>query len=164
MQATLGIDAATMERASTKLKNLVGRAAVLASWLETSWTYDYPDVEFIADGVTGNATFVAACNISFYGGPFQLAPEASFSSRRLHLVTFSGAGGIDTSRFVFNLLLGRHLEMDGVDCKPLDELILQAPLSAPLQLDGDVIELEAPLTIRLAPERILLLKPPADAN
>ena len=62
--ATLGIDAATMARASTKLKNLVGRAAVVASWFETALAYDYPDVEFIADGETRKATFVAACNIA----------------------------------------------------------------------------------------------------
>ena len=164
MQASLGIDAATMARASRRLKNLVGRVAVLASWLETSWKYGYPDVEYVADGVAGKATFVAACNIAFYGGPFQLAPEATFSSRSLHLVTFSGAGGVDASRFTFNLLRGRHLGMEGVDSRPLGELILPAPLSAPLQLDGDVIELEAPLEIRLAPERVVLLRPRVDAG
>ncbi len=164
MQVSLGIDAATMAGASTRLKNLVGRAAILASWLETSWTYGYPDIEYVADGVAGKATFVAACNIAFYGGPFQLAPEATFSSRRLHLVTFSGQGSLDASRFAFNLLRGRHLDMEGVDSRPLDELILPAPLSAPLQLDGDVIELDAPLEIRLAAERVVLLRPPADAD
>ena len=162
--ATLGIDAATMARASTKLKNLVGRAAVAISWFETAIAYDYPEIEFVADGAAGSATFVAACNIAYYGGQFKLAPEASFTSRNLHLVTFVGDGGVNAARFLTNLLLGRHLEMTTVEHRPLANLTLTAPLSAPLQLDGDVIEIDAPVEIRLAQERVVLLAAPADAS
>jgi len=155
--ATLGIDAATMARASTKLKNLVGRAAVVASWFETAVVYDYPEIEFVANDVPGRATFVAACNIAYYGGPFKLAPAASFSSHDLQLVTFAGEGSFKAARFAANLLLGRHLEMPGVDHRTLSNLTLTAPLAAPLQLDGDVIEFDGPVEIRLAPERVILL-------
>lgn len=162
--ATLGIDAATMARASTKLKNLVGRAAVAVSWFETAIVYDYPEVQYVADGESGSATFVAACNIAYYGGPFELAPGASFTSHDLHLVTFAGEGGFKAARFAANLLLGRHLEMPGVEHRPRTKLTLEAPLSAPLQLDGDVIEIDAPVEIRLASDKVTLLATHSDAS
>ena len=45
-----------------------------------------------------------------------------------------------------------------------EKCVLTAPLSAPLQLDGDVIEIDAPVEIRLAQERVVLLAAPADAS
>jgi diacylglycerol kinase (ATP) len=155
--ASLGVDAAMMAEASTRLKNLAGRAGVVATGLRTWWTYDYPQIPYSADGEASSATLFAVCNIAHYAGDFQLAPGASFNDHRLHLVAFTGAGRAATANFVFQLTLGRHLDMSEIEIRPVTEATVPAPLTAPFELDGDPIETEGPLTIKLAQQRITLL-------
>ena len=102
---------------------------------------------------------MAAANIAEYGGDFRLAPDASFFNHRLTLVTFTGRSRLSMLRFAVNLVTGRHLRMKGVESRSLTELHIPGPLVAPLQLDGDYLELAPPLHIRLAVQRIRLLKP-----
>ena len=52
-----------------------------------------------------------------------------------------------------------HLKMGRVDSRPLRELHIPGPIAAPLQLDGDFLEFEPPLVIRLSDHRIRLLMP-----
>jgi YegS/Rv2252/BmrU family lipid kinase len=154
---SLGIDAAIMDEASTRLKNLAGRLGVAITAMRTWLTYDYPEVCYTADGQNGTATFLAICNIAHYAGDFLLAPQAEFTDHRLHLVAFTGAGPIATARFVAGLAFGRHAKMREVEIRPVEEVTIPAPLPSPLQLDGDAVSLEGPLTVRLSPERVTLL-------
>ena len=157
MQATLGLDAAIMAEVPARLKRIAGRAAVALSGLRTWARYPSPRITYAADGETSSAYFVAACNIAHYAGDFLLAPQAGFQTRRLDLVTLETPGRPALLRFVLRLALGRHLEMKGVASRSIDRLELPAPLGAPLQLDGDHLELEPPLRIRLADQRLRLL-------
>ena len=159
MLVSLGVDAAAMARVSSRFKNVAGRGAVVVSGLATWWGYAYPEIAWEADGDAGRSTFLAASNIAEYGGDFKLAPDASFFNHRLTLLTYSGKGRLAALRFASGLLLGRHLKMAGVDSRPLRELRIPGPLAAPLELDGDHLELEPPLVIRLSHQRIRLLMP-----
>lgn len=157
--ASLGIDAAIMGAASWRSKNIGGRGAVVLGGLVTLFRYRFPQITWQADSESGRSTFVAACNIAEYGGDFRLAPDAGFFNHRLSLVTFDGRGRCAMLRFASNLLLGRHLKMPGVHSQPLRELRIPGPLEAPLQLDGDQIELDPPLVVRLSEQRVRLLMP-----
>lgn len=157
--ASWGIDAAIMAAVSSPLKNLGGRGAVVLGGLATLWRYTFPETAWTADSERGRASFVAACNIAEYGGDFRLAPDASFFNHRLELVTFEGRSRLAMVRFAINLILGRHLRMSSVRSQPLRELRIPGPDTAPLQLDGDHLELAPPLYVRLSDERIRLLMP-----
>jgi len=159
MQTSLGIDAAVMAEVSAEFKKVAGRAAVALSGLKTWWTYDYPAVDYEADGEAGSASFIAVCNIDYYGGDFRLAPGAGFFNRRLDLVTLEGADRLTTLQFAAQLFTGTHLQMPGVSMRPVSDLVLAGPLPAPMQLDGDHMALEPPLHIRLADQQIKLLVP-----
>jgi len=157
MQVTLGLDAAIMAGVPGRLKRVAGRAAVALSGLWTWAHYPFPPISYATDGEPGTAYFVAACNIAHYAGQFLLAPQSGFETRRLDLVTFHTPGRLAMLRFVLRLALGKHPGMRGLTSRPIDQLVLPAPLGAPLQLDGDPLELEAPLRVRLADQRIRLL-------
>ena len=157
--ASLGIDAAIMARVSSRFKNLAGRSAVVLGGLATLWRYGFPETRWEADGDSGRAAFVAACNIAEYGGDFRLAPGADFFDHRLTLVTFTGRGRIATLRFGLNVIFGRHTRMSSVGIRPLRELCIPGPVEAPLELDGDYLEIEPPLVMRLSDQTIQLLMP-----
>jgi YegS/Rv2252/BmrU family lipid kinase len=154
---SLGIDAAIMGEASTRLKNLFGRLGGRRTIKKTWLTYDYAEVSYTADGRSGTATFLAVCNIAHYAGDYLLAPQAHFTDHRLHLVTFTGAGPLATARFVTRLVFGRHGSMREVEIRPVELVTVPGPLPSPLQLDGDAIPHEGPLSVRLSPERVMLL-------
>lgn len=157
MQATLGLDAAIMAQVPSRLKRLAGRPAVVLSGLRTWARYPFPRIDFLVDGEPHAAYFVAACNIAHYAGDFLLVPRAGFATRRLDLLTFETPGRTAMLRFVLRLAIGKHLGMPGVAVRPVEEVVLPAPLAAPLQLDGDPLGLEPPLRIRLSEHRLRLL-------
>ncbi len=157
--ASLGIDAAIMATVPSKYKNLAGRGAVVAGGLGVLAGYPFPEIAWQAGDASGRSTFVAACNIAEYGGNFKLAPDADFFNHRLSLVTFDGRGRLATMLFALNLILGRHMKMKNVTTMPLRELRIPGPIEAPLELDGDHVELEPPLVIRLAEQQVRLLFP-----
>lgn len=172
MQASLGLDAAIMAAAGSRAKQRGGLGAVALLGLRTWWRYGYPEIHFRADGVPGTATLLVAANIAHYGGDHRIAPEAGFSTHRLHLVTFGGRSRLAAIGFALALARGRHLAMPETTCRPVDEVIIEPPAgdpagragAAPLQLDGDALSLAAPLTLRLAEERLLLLVPSAGGD
>lgn len=159
MQASLGLDAAIMAAVSSRAKRLGGRAAVALLGLPTWWRYPYPEIRYRADGAAGRAIHLVAANIPHYGGDFRIAPDAGFDTHRLHLVTFAGRGRLAALAFARDLLGGRHTKRPDVSCRTVSEVIVEAPLEAPLQLDGDALSMTAPLTLRLAEKRLRLAKP-----
>lgn len=158
--ASFGIDAAIMRDVSSRLKNLTGRGAVIATGLRSLWDYDYPETSYLADGEPGSGTFVAACNIAEYGGDFRLAPAASFVDHKLHLVTFRGHGRFGIVGFAALLVLGsQHVRLRKVTTQVFEELVVPGPEIAPLQLDGDFVEIEPPIRIRRSEQSVFLIKP-----
>jgi len=158
--ASFGIDAAIMRDVSTRFKNVAGRGAVIATGLRSLWQYDYPVTAYTVDGEEGWGTFVAACNISHYGGDFLLAPDASFVDHNLHLVSFRGRGRTGILRFALALVLGAsHVRLRDAETRIFEELVVPGPRMAPLQLDGDFVDLEPPFRIRMSEQNVRLLVP-----
>lgn len=159
MQASLGLDAAIMAAVSARAKNVGGRVAVALLGLPAWWRYTYPRIRYQADGTASRATHLVAANIPHYGGGFRIAPDAGFSTHRLHLVTFAGRGRWAALAFAAALMRGRHRARPDVTGRTVREVTIAAPLEAPVQLDGDALSMAAPLTLRLADERLRLLVP-----
>jgi len=157
MQCSLGVDARALERLGGGLKRRFGRAAVGLSALAAWWSYDYPEIEIEADGRALTGSFVAVCNIPFYGGPWNLMPEARTDDGRLDLAVFRGSGRTATLAFARDLARGRHLARPDVESFTVEEVIIRSPESLPLQLDGDAKPATAPLAIRVSSARLRIL-------
>ena len=48
---------------------------------------------------------------------------------------------------------------EDIDCLQIEEVELRAPRDFPLQLDGDAVAMDLPVTVRLAPKQLQILAP-----
>lgn len=161
MQASAGLDAHIMGHLDPVLKRRFGRAAVAYSGLRQLPSYDYPSIDLVADGRAATATLVAVCNLPYYAGSFQMAPGASVTDGLLDLVLFRGSGRRATLAFGRDLALGRHLRRDDVDRVKVQTVELRAPEGLAVQLDGDTLPIDLPVTIDLHPRTVRILEPEA---
>ena len=159
MMVSAGLDASVLAVLDTRLKWRLGKSAIVYQGLREWWRYAYPQLEITADGERLSAGFVAVSNIPFYGGAFRLAPSARLDDGWLELVVFRGAGRVATLSFTLDLLRSAHVRRRDVEVRRVREVRLEGPAGAPAQVDGDVCQERLPLTVRLAPERLLVLAP-----
>jgi len=168
MMASAGLDAALVADLHPLGKRWLGRIGIAAQGLAAWWSYGYPAIEVLLDGVRYRASFVAVANIALYGGPFRLVPDARPDDRRLDLLLFSGLGRTATLGLVRDLLRGAHLRRPDVRVLPIGPSsavrISEAAgaSGAPdvrLQVDGDPFPDPPPVTLALAAETLPVLAP-----
>jgi len=165
MMISAGLDARALAALDQDFKSRFGKAAVLLQGVREWWRYGYPEIEVVADGERlPAATFVAVCNIPYYGGSYRMAPGARADDGRFELVTFHGTGRAPTLAFILGLLTGRHTRRRDVHVRTIEEVVFSVPPGAGVQIDGDPILPGGAHTthhVRLAPEPLLVLAPPA---
>ncbi len=164
MMVSAGLDgrAVAVDRG---LKNRLGKSAILLHGVREWWSYGYPEIEIVADGEPlPAATFLAVCNIPYFGGSYRIAPGARPDDRRFELVTFHGSGRAPTLAFILGVVCGGwHLRRGDVSVRSVEEVVFTVPREAGVQIDGDPIppgERGATIPVRLAPEPLLVLAPP----
>jgi diacylglycerol kinase (ATP) len=160
MMISAGLDAFALAALDSVLKSRLGRSAVLLQGIREWRRYSYPPLEVIADGEPClPATFVAVCNIPYYGGPFRMAPEARPDNGCLELVTFHGSGRAATLAFILDVMRGRHTRRPDVRIRTVREVVLSVPAGAAIQVDGDPAAETSPVHVRLAPDPLIVLAP-----
>ncbi|HEV8582303.1 MAG TPA: diacylglycerol kinase family protein [Thermoanaerobaculia bacterium] len=159
MMVSAGLDASVLGALSTRLKWRFGKSAIVYQGLREWWRYSYPQLAITADGETLGATFAAVSNIPNYGGAFRLAPDARPDDGWLDLLLFRGTGRATTLAFALDLLRSAHVRRRDVEIRRVREVVFAQPAGAPAQVDGDLCQERLPLTVRLAPERLLILAP-----
>lgn len=159
MLASCGLDADIMSRQSSEHKRRFGKLAILWLGLRRWWSYDYNSHHLDLAGREDRSEFFALTNIPLYAGKFRLAPDADPFDGHLDLVLFRGRGRWAMLGLGRDLVLGRHQHRSDVEMGPLQELVLTGPSNVPVQLDGDIIYIEPPVRIGLAPERLRILAP-----
>jgi diacylglycerol kinase (ATP) len=159
MQTSAGLDAHIMGNLDPTLKRRFGKAAVAYAGLLRFIGYDYPAIDLVADGRQLSGSMIAICNLPYYAGSFQMAPGASISDRILDLVIFRGKGRLETLAFTRDLVLGRHLQRADVELIRVKEVTVRSPEGLAVQLDGDALPIQLPVTVSLHPERVRILVP-----
>ena len=159
MLASCGLDADIMRRQNQVPKRTFGKAAIFFLGLWRWWAYDYPLHRIEVAGQVHDLPFFALCNIPLYAGDFRLAPGAEPSSGHLELVRFESRGRWASFRFGVDLTRGRLQQRPDIHMQSVDELRVLAPSSLTVQLDGDIVEVEAPVRIGLASQRLRVLAP-----
>jgi diacylglycerol kinase (ATP) len=157
MMVSAGLDAALLAALDTRLKWRFGKAAFVWQGLREWWRYPYPALDLLADGERLDASFAAVSNIPYYAGAFRLAPAARPDDGWFELVRFRGSGRVATLSFVLDLLRSAHVRRGDVEIRRVREVVLTGPAGAGAQVDGDLCTEPLPLTVRLAPERLLVL-------
>jgi diacylglycerol kinase (ATP) len=155
MMASRGLDARALERLPPAWKRWLGRSGVALSGLRELARGDDPPFPFrVEDGAERRASFLSVCNIPFYGGSFVLAPGASPFDRALEVAAVEAPGRRALIAFAARVARGRP---------PAPTRAAQVTLPGSgttwLQLDGDALQVELPVRVRLAEETLPLLAP-----
>ena len=159
MMVSAGLDAAMLASLDTRLKWRYGKPALIGQGLREWWRYPYPRLEVTVDGERLEASFVSVSNIPYYAGAYRLAPKARTDDGLFELVLFRGTGRAATFAFAFDVLRAAHVRRRDVEIRQVREVTLAGPGGSLAQVDGDVCQERLPLSIRLAPERLLMLAP-----
>lgn len=164
MMVSAGLDAAALSRTRRSWKRWLGEGAVGAQALFEWWRYAYPALTVEStpevESESREASFAVAANIPFFGGPLRLVPQARPFDGRLDLLTFGGRGRRATLGFAWDAWRGRHLQRPDVAWGKVDAVTFRAPHGVLAQIDGDVCPEPFPLSIRLGPERLWVLRQP----
>jgi diacylglycerol kinase (ATP) len=160
MMISAGLDAYALAALDSGFKSRLGRTAVLLQGAREWCRYTFPPYEVTADGERCEpATFLAVCNIPWYGGHFSMAPGARPDNGRLELVTFHNTGRAATLAFILDVVRGRHTRRADVKIRSVQEVEFSVPAGTAIQVDGDPAAEGSPVHVRLAPEPLIVLAP-----
>jgi diacylglycerol kinase (ATP) len=159
MMVTVGVDSEILRRASQTAKRRFGRLAVAAQALAALKAYRPTTYTLVDRDHRASGSFVAASNIRYYGGPFEIAPGADPLDGQLDFAVFSGTGRLKTLELALDVLTGTHLARADLETWQGSAARIEGDGEAWLQIDGDPIRLGLPVEIGLAPERLKILLP-----
>jgi diacylglycerol kinase (ATP) len=164
MMVTVGVDSEILRRASQAAKKRFGRLAVAAQAIGALRAYGTPTHLLVADGRRAAGSFLAASNIRYYGGPFEITPRADPLDGQLDFAVFSGAGRLAILELALDVLTGTHLSRQDFVTWKGPSARVEGEGEVWLQIDGDPLRLALPIEIGLAPERMSILKPLATSD
>ncbi|WP_247878361.1 diacylglycerol kinase family protein [Azospirillum sp. TSO22-1] len=158
MMAGAGLDARVVERVSTRLKRLIGKAAYVA---ETLARLAEPGRRYrvTIDGQCWEVASVIAANGHFYGGRFVCAPDACLTDPRLHVCLFQQPGRWNAVRYLWGVTAGRLHRFADYRVVPAERLTITGPDGEPVQGDGDVVA-RLPVEIAVSPWTLPVIVPP----
>jgi diacylglycerol kinase family enzyme len=159
MMVTVGVDSEILRRASQSAKRRFGRLAVAAQAFAALKAYGSPSYTLVAGDRRARGTFLAASNIRYYAGPFEITPRADPLDGQLDFAVFSGAGRLATLELALDVLTGTHLSRADLETWKGSAARIEGDGDAWVQIDGDPIRLPLPVEIGLLPERLKILLP-----
>jgi diacylglycerol kinase family enzyme len=124
----------------------------------------FDNVRQLADAC-GGAVLIG--NGRFYGGPFELFPEAKLDDGRLDICVFENAGYLDVLRYAQAALRGAHTRLRDVQYFQADQFICRAASSdsedgaaatIPFELDGEDVG-QAPVQFLVLPRALRVVVP-----
>lgn len=159
LMAGVGFDAAVIEGIDLRLKRRTGKFAYAVSILQRLRRHRFAWYKAVVDNVACEPATLIAARAHFYGGRYVLAPEASLDDPRFQAVLFERNGRCATVHYLAATGLGSLAKRPDVRILPSTHIELEAPVGAPVHVDGDVCA-RLPVTILLASRSIGLIAPP----
>ncbi|MCW8860860.1 MAG: YegS/Rv2252/BmrU family lipid kinase [Rhodospirillales bacterium] len=135
--AGIGFDAQTVTNLNPATKRRFGKLAYIVAALRVLMSGDWREITVERDdGPPSRAVHLVFCKSGFYGGAFQAHQRSSIFARNLGVVSIDTARRWALIRFVLASLLGRSPAVDLAE----KTVLVTAPASLPVQLDGDCLE------------------------
>jgi diacylglycerol kinase family enzyme len=159
MMLTVGVDSTILRRATQAAKKRFGRLAVAAQAMAAMIEYDSPLHTLAAGDRRAAGSFLAASNIRYYGGPFEITPGADPLDGVLDFVVFSGRGRLAMLKLALDVFTGTHLARGDFATWKAAAGRIEGKGEVWVQIDGDPMRLALPIEIGLAPERLSILLP-----
>lgn len=153
--AGAGLDARAIERVDWEQKKRIGPLAyVLAGF--NALAGDKPVISAAGDGRSGRGELVLIGNGRFYGGHFNLFPQARLDDGLLDVTLFPRADLATLARAGWGWLTDAVIETAGAATFQARSVTLGCEGPASFQLDGDIVG-RLPATFRLRPGALRVL-------
>lgn len=158
MTAGIGFDARSVDRVSSRIKSVIGRAAYALSAAKVLWDGALPAYQVTVDGVPAPARSLLVANGRFYAGRMVWAPAASLYKPELQVGLFTRGARRHILLCGLGLPFGALGRMPGVIVRAAKTIRVDGPAGEPVQADGDIVA-RLPVTIRVADQRINVIAP-----
>ncbi|MDQ0316156.1 diacylglycerol/lipid kinase family protein [Amorphus orientalis] len=132
-----GYDAGVVHALPPALKRRFGKTAYALIAIRNLFGARTADITAEVDGETITCRLAAVTNVSRYGGPFVLCPEASATDPTLHFIALKRDDPMSIVKVGLALLSGRISRQDNFMMRPAREVRLSAASPVPCQVDGD---------------------------
>ncbi len=153
--AGVGLDAQIVQETSWEAKKKFGPLSYVMSAVNVLMRSP-PTLSVQIDGKAPLlGTVVLIGNGKHYGGPFPLFRDAANTDGKLDLIIFRGLGGLEFLQLLRGMLLDGYQECEYLDYLQASEFTVTSDAGeTPVELDGELAELNAPVLFRPAPFRL----------
>jgi len=178
LMASAGFDADIIHRVHSRRQGNIQKSNYIQPILETLRTYRYPELRVAVDGESPPARgrlgrrrakvspgtlfgrLVIVSNLPEYALGLPIAGNAADGDGLLDLRIFERPSGFQMFRYVYNVALRRHEELDDVRVCRVRAVRIDSELPVPLQCDGDPAGW-TPADVSILPGALTLLVPHA---
>ncbi len=153
--AGVGLDAQIVQETSWEAKKKYGPLSYVMSAVNVLMK-EPPALSVQIEGKAPlMGTVVLIGNGMHYGGPFPLFRDASNTDGLLDLIIFRGLGGMEFLQLLRGMLLDGYQTSEYLDYVQTSEFTVSSDRgAAPVELDGELADLTAPVVFRPAPFRL----------
>lgn len=131
-----------------------------AIWNASNWRGMNLNVQVDSKSISGCYLLGVLSNIRLYAGGFlELTPDARLDDGVMDLWLFEGETLGDTVQLAWNLFSGQHQESERVIHLPFSSLRLSSDSPLYVQVDGEPVEGQHEVEIRVAPRGLNILVP-----
>lgn len=136
--ASLGLDADIAEDAN-KMKNLkISSNLIYVASLMKNF-FKYKGIDISIDNIKKNITILTVCNGKYYGGGFNIAPNAELNDGLFDIFEAPKLNKLETLKLLSKLLKSTHIYDNNVDLYRSDKVIVESPIKLCCNVDGEII-------------------------
>lgn len=154
LMAGIGFDGEAVLGVNETLKKFSGKGAYVYSGIKTLSRFKPNELFFTIDGKTYSGYTAIIGKAAKYGGDYRITPDARLPDPFLYVCLFKGKSRLDVIRYVFGIVIGRHLRFKDVEYMKATTVEVEG--SAHIQIDGDYFG-KTPVKVEIVPNIVRLI-------
>jgi diacylglycerol kinase (ATP) len=154
LMAGIGFDGEAVLGVNETLKKFSGKGAYIYSGIRTLTRFNPSELLFHIDGGTFSGYTAIIGKAAKYGGNYRITPDARLPDPFLYVCLFKGKSRLDVIRYVFGIVMGRHLRFK--DVVYMKATTVEVEGSAHIQIDGDYFG-KTPVKLEVVPNIFRLI-------
>jgi len=159
LMLSVGADAHSVAKVSSKLKRSIGKYAYLISYVKSVFCRPNALYQVTIDGDTYQGSNVIVSNGRYYGGKYLCAPDADIREQKLYVTLAQKKGAFNAIKYAILMFAQKYLYSKTVMNMPANRVEIKSDMeNEPIQVDGDHFG-ELPVDVSISQDYINLLFP-----
>jgi YegS/Rv2252/BmrU family lipid kinase len=154
LMAGIGFDGEAVLGVNEVLKRFSGKGAYIYSGIKTLSRFKPNELFFNIDGKTYSGYTAIIGKAAKYGGNYSITPDARLPDPFLYVCLFKGKNHLDILRYVFGIVMGKHLRFKDVEY--VKATTVEVKGNAHIQIDGDYFG-KTPARVEIVPNIVRLI-------